>query len=115
MKPQVFVIGWGLWLGALALMLWIWTDDEVGRVVFAAAAVAIVLIGVLVAIAPDPGEERRISGSSVATVLVAIGIAVGLSGFTAGFWLNLIGLEIIAFGVAGLIREQLAIRRRRDA
>jgi hypothetical protein len=114
MTPRLFLIGWAAWLGALALMLWIWTADMLARSLLAGAVIAVVLIAILALIGADDAAPRWISGSSVATVLVAVGVAVCLSGFTAGLWLNLIGAEIIAFGIAGLIREQLARRGARQ-
>jgi hypothetical protein len=108
----IVLFGWAAWLGALAAVLWIWSSHELEPALLTGGALLIALAGAYVAIRARPaGPERRISDSSLATIVVAVGVALAAFGLTAGLWLILVGAEIAVAGLAGLAREALAGRR----
>jgi hypothetical protein len=108
------LFGWAAWLGALAAMLWIWSSHEVEPALLTGGAVAIALAGAYVTIRARPVEPaRRIADSSVAAIVVAVGVALAAFGLTAGLWLILVGSEVALLGLAGLVREVRAERRER--
>jgi hypothetical protein len=109
-----FVAGWAFWLGALALMLWIWTPALLPPALLSYAAAGWMAIALILAIRGGPRESRRaVFESSLPTVLVAFGLAVTLTGLAFGLWLVLIGGEIVLLGLAGLVAEELELRARR--
>jgi hypothetical protein len=109
-----FIAGWAVWLGALALMLWIWTPALLPPALLSYAAAGWMAIALYLAVRGAPRESRRaVLESSLATVLVAFGLAVTLTGLAFGLWLILIGGEIVLLGLGGLVAEELELRRRR--
>lgn len=60
---------------------------------------------------PDTAEPRPLPDLSVATVVLAIGVAVAIVGIEFGPWCIFIGAGTIAVGVGGLVREFRAERR----
>jgi len=106
------LIAWGAWLGALAAMLWLWTSSELAPLLLTGSAVACLCAGLFTLTRSGAGSRRRITDSSVSMLLIAVGISVGLLGMTAGPWLYFLGGEALAFGIAGLVREAWATRRR---
>lgn len=60
---------------------------------------------------PRADSPRLLPALSVPTVIVAVGLATGLLGLTAGLWLGLIGAEIVLFGAIWLGRELRDERR----
>jgi hypothetical protein len=109
-----FIAAWALWLGALAVMLWIWTPALLPPALLSYAAAGWMAIALGIAIRGAPRDAgRAVLESSVATVLVAFGLAVSLTGLAFGLWLVLIGGEIVLLGLAGLVAEELELRGRR--
>lgn len=105
--------GLALWMGALALVLWLWTSDPLPPALLTGAAVALVLIALYAATAREPAGSRTLARSSLPTVVIVFGIAMALNGLTFGLFLILIGAEVAALGVAGLVLGHLEDRRRR--
>jgi len=105
--------GLALWMGALALVLWLWTSDPLPPALLTGAAVALVLIALYAATAREPAGSRTLARSSLPTVVMVFGIAMALNGLTFGLFLILIGAEVAALGVAGLVLGHLEDRRRR--
>ncbi len=109
-----YLIGWGLWLGLLATVLWIWTPDPLPPALLGAAALGSVLLGVVALLQGWTERSRHLPDSSLPTVLVAFGAAMTLNGVAFGIWLVLIGGEVFILGLALLLREHLLARRRRS-
>jgi tellurite resistance protein TehA-like permease len=106
--------GLALWIGSLSLLLWLWTSDDLPPALLTGAAVALALIGLFVATRSDEvAETRYLADSSLPTVVIVIGLAMMLNGLAFGLFLILIGAEVIALGVAGLVIQFVAERRAR--
>ena len=110
-RAAVALATWGAWLMVLALVLAFWTPDDLPRFLLGAAALgALVIAGVALAL-PDAARDRPLPDESVATVLVAVGVATMMLGVVAGLWLTLIGVGLTVTGLAGVVRELSAQRR----
>ena len=106
--------GLAVWMGLLSLLLWLWTGDELAPALLTGAAVALGLIALYAGVRSEelPGS-RRLAESSLPTVVIALGVAMALNGFAFGLFLILIGAEVAALGIAGLVIEHLEDRRAR--
>jgi hypothetical protein len=106
--------GLAVWIGALSLLLWLWTGDELAPALLTGAAVALGLIALYAAVRSEaPPGSRRLAESSLPTVVIALGVAMALNGLAFGLFLILIGAEVAALGIAGLVIEHLEDRRAR--
>jgi hypothetical protein len=105
--------GLALWMGALSLVLWLWTSDPLPPALLTGAAVALVLIALYAAMAREPAGSRTLARSSLPTVVIVFGIAMAINGLTFGLFLILIGAEVAALGVGGLVLQLLNERRAR--
>jgi hypothetical protein len=103
--------GLALWMGTLSLVLWLWTSDDLPPALLTGAAVALALIALYAAIVPEAAGSRRLATSSLPTVVLVLGLAMMLNGLTFGLFLILIGAEVAALGVAGLVAQFVAERR----
>ena len=104
--------GLSLWMGALSLVLWLWTSDDLPPALLTGAAVALALIALYAAIvAEEVTGPRRLATSSLPTVVLVLGLAMMLNGLTFGLFLILIGAEVAALGIAGLVAQFVAERR----
>jgi hypothetical protein len=104
--------GLALWMGALSLVLWLWTSDDLPPALLSGAAVALALIALYAGTVAEEAERpRRLATSSLPTVVLVLGLAMILNGFTFGLFLILIGAEVAALGVAGLVAQFVAERR----
>jgi hypothetical protein len=104
--------GLSLWMGALSLVLWLWTSDDLPPALLTGAAVALALIALYAAIVTEEATgPRRLATSSLPTVVLVLGLAMMLNGLTFGLFLILIGAEVAALGVAGLVAQFVAERR----
>jgi hypothetical protein len=93
-------------------MMWLWVDDELAPALLTGAAVALLLIAAFAAtVSIESTRPRRLAESSLATVAIVIGIAMAVNGLTFGLFLILIGAQVAALGVAGLIRQHVVDRR----
>ena len=109
-RAAVAVAAWGAWLAALALMLAFWTPDDLPRFLLGAAALGALAIAGVAPARPDAARDRALPDGSVATVLVAVGVATMMMGIVGGLWLTLIGVGLTVFGLAGVVRELSAQR-----
>ena len=75
----------------------------------AAALGALVIAGVALT-RPDAARDRPLPDGSVATVLVAVGVATMMMGVVAGLWLTLLGAGLTVSGLAGVVRQLSAQR-----
>ena len=108
----VWIAALALWIGALSLMMWLWVDDELAPALLSGAALALLLIAAFAAtVSMESTRPRRLAESSLATVAIVIGLAMAVNGLTFGLFLILIGAQVAALGVAGLIRQHIADRR----
>jgi hypothetical protein len=108
-----WVGGLGLWMGALSLLLWLWTTDDLAPALLTGGAVALVLIALYALVVSEPPTQRRVAESSLPTVVIVFGLTMMANGLAFGLFLILIGAEVVALGVAGLVLQQLAERRAR--
>jgi hypothetical protein len=93
-------------------MLAIWSPGNLTPLLLLGGAVPAAGAGAYALRRPEPIRGARlITDSSVATVIVAVGVAVAMVGITAGLWLALVGAEITAFGLGGVLRELRASGR----
>jgi hypothetical protein len=83
----------------------------------AAAASLLTSVGLFAAGAgapdTDPDLVRPVPDASYATAVLAVGICLVVFGFVFGSFMVLIGAGVALSGLAGLAREQLALRRER--
>jgi hypothetical protein len=114
-RPSVVLAGWGAMLALLALVLALFSPTQYVWALLAGAALALGPLGVLM-LAPGNTDDgsRALPQTSLPTVVVAAGVAVLALGLAAGPWLAAIGVEILALGAFGLIRELRAQRRARE-
>jgi hypothetical protein len=103
--------GLALWMGALSLVLWLWTDDPLPPALLTGTAVALALFAVYAASAREATGSRTLARSSLPTVVIVFGVAMALNGLTFGLFLILIGAEVAALGVAGLVLQLVNERR----
>jgi hypothetical protein len=109
----VWMAALATWMGLLSLLLWLWTDDDLAPALLTGAAGALALIAVFAAtVSLEPTGPRRLAESSLATVAIVIGVAMAVNGLTFGLFLILIGAQVAALGVAGLVRQHIVDRRR---
>jgi hypothetical protein len=108
----LWIGGLGLWMGTLSLVLWLWTRDDLPPALLSGAAVALALLAAFAATRRDEApESRRVAMSSLPTVVLVFGLAMALNGLAFGLFLILIGAEVAALGLAGLIAQFVAERR----
>lgn len=120
---------WGLWLGVWtavqsAFVHATFPERTIQWVMLGGASAAALVVGAIVWRLDrhrDDGEPvaRLLADESVASATLVVGLAIALVGASFGLWLMLIGSGVAAFGLGGLVREQLArrrtLRRRRGA
>jgi len=103
-----------LWIGGLALVLWLWTNDDLQPSLLTGAAVALALLALYAAVRGErPSGPRRLAQSSLPTVVIVVGLAMMLNGLAFGLFLILIGAEVAALGVALLVAQHVIERRQR--
>ena len=108
------VLGWAALLTVLTVVLWLWTSDPLPPSLFSGAAGVTWLIGLYLLLRPGRAQEiRRVPDLSLATVLVAIALALLAIGAIVGLWLLLIGAGLLLLAAGGVGRELLAQRRLR--
>jgi hypothetical protein len=105
--------GLAVWIGALSLVLWLWGGDELAPALLTGAAVALAGIALYAAQASELPADRRLAESSLPTVAIVFGLAMMVNGLAFGLFLILIGAEVAALGVAGLLLQLIAERRAR--
>jgi Na+/H+ antiporter NhaD/arsenite permease-like protein len=109
---SVWIGCFGLWLGVLATVLWLWNGDPLAPILLTGAAVAMVLLALYaVALRVRPIETRLLGDASLPTVVLVFGIAMMVNGAEFGLWLVLIGAEVAVLGLGGLVRELVVSRR----
>lgn len=111
----IVTLVWGLLLGGLLALQFLFpTHVESWELAGGAAGLTLLL-----AVALYPYRRRaeplvrRIPDTSYSTVAAAAGASIAIMGFAFGAWLFLPGLGLLAFGLAGVVRELVAERRTR--
>ena len=102
-----------LWIGTLSLVLWLWTSDDLAPALLTGTAVALALFALYAATAGEAPGTRRLAESSLPTVVLVFGLAMALNGLAFGLFLILIGAEVAALGLAGLVLQLRAERGER--
>lgn len=108
--------------GSLALLAWgcLQLVLGAGLAVWSGSSAALLLIGGAMPIflvaawsqaRPARDEARLLPTTSLPVVPIAAGLATMAIGLTAGLWLVLIGVELLAFGAVWLGRELWEERR----
>jgi hypothetical protein len=101
-----------LWIGTLSLVLWLWSSDDLAPALLTGAAVALALLASFAATTHEAAPAtRRVAVSSLPTVVLVFGLAMALNGLAFGLFLILIGAEVAALGLAGLVAQHVAERR----
>jgi hypothetical protein len=112
----IVLVAWGALLLTWAAVLLIFTPTTAEIALLGGAGIACFASGWVLAlverrrlrgIAPGlhAGERRRITDLSMATVVLALGIALLGVGAELGHWLQWIGGGVIVIGFGGLVRE----------
>jgi hypothetical protein len=97
---------WALWVALLATVVAVWSGDQVATALLGGGAlVALAGAGGYAYRQPDVAE-RVVSETSAAPLLLAAGLTLAVNGVAFGLWLGLAGAELIAFGLALLIRDR---------
>ena len=117
MRALLPVAGWGAWVLALAALKLVFGPEHTELVLGFAAAGGALVLGALVLRsrrpprADRPGAPELLTDGSWATVVAAGGVTLAVVGAEIGAWLLGVGLGVLAFGLAGLVREHRAERR----
>jgi hypothetical protein len=105
------VVLWGVLLGILASLQFVFTLHGLQVALALAVGGAVIVLGLLL-LARSPAERRwLLPDTSYATVMVAVGVVMVAMGLVFGLWLVLIGAGVLALGAGGVARELLAARR----
>lgn len=108
----LWIGGLALWMGVLSLVLWLWTSDDLPPALLTGGAVALAVLAAFTATTHERElGTRRVPASSLPTVVLVFGLAMAVNGLVFGLFLILIGAEVAALGLAGLIAQHLAERR----
>jgi hypothetical protein len=107
----IWIGGLAVWIGILSLVLWLWTSDDLPPALLSGAAVALALIAVFAATVSEEAGPRTLARSSLPTVVLVFGLAMALNGLAFGLFLILIGAEVAALGLAGLVLQLVNERR----
>jgi hypothetical protein len=113
MKGALPVLGWAAWITALAAVLYVWTPGSWMQwtpFVAAAGGAWLLGLGLLLRRRAVP-ELRLVPDVSIATVLLALGIASLVNSPSFGLWLALVGAELVLVGLFWLGYEVLTARR----
>lgn len=105
------LLGWALLLGALGLVLVVWSSDALARGLLLGAAAGTVLLAGAALLAGKEPRRRTVPDVSVATTFVAFGLAALVLGSVFGTWLAAVGLGLVLLGLAAVARELLSARR----
>jgi hypothetical protein len=117
MKSVAPVFGWAAWITTLAAVLFVWTPSSWPQwAPFVAAAGGAWLIGLVLLLRRRRTPDLRLLPDvSLATVLLALGIASLVNSPSFGLWLTLVGAELVLVAVVWLGYEVLTTRRRRES
>jgi hypothetical protein len=128
-RPGIYPLLWGLLLMAASGPLWGWAyglphshacasatciaHPALAPALLASAGFVWVVVGAVLLVRRADGIDRRarpVVDQSLTTAVVALGITLTALGGAVGLWLTWIGIGVTVAGLAGAIREQLALR-----
>jgi hypothetical protein len=118
-RAAIVFAGFAALLGVTTLVLALMDGSALTLGLLGGAATASLLTAAGLAIAgasvpdTDPDLVRPLPDASYATAVLAIGITLVVFGFVFGLFMVLIGAGVVLLGAAGLVREQVALRRAR--
>jgi hypothetical protein len=117
MKSVAPIFGWAAWITTLAAVLLVWTPASWPQwTPFVCAAGGAWLLGLVLLLRRRAVPELRlVPDVSLATVLLALGIASLVNSPSFGLWLTLAGAELVLVAVVWLGYEVLTTRRRRES
>ncbi len=111
-RDAAAVLAWGVWLGVLASVLAVWTDDPLPPGLLGISAVAAVALGLgLAARQPARNRPRRVADLSLSVLILVVGVVLLLNALLLGAWLAYVGATAVIAGLGGMGRELLAARR----
>jgi hypothetical protein len=114
-KAAAPVLGWAAWITALAAVLFVWTPSSWPQwtpFVCAAGGAWLLTLVLLLRRRAAP-ELRLVPDVSLASVLLALGIASLVNSPSFGLWLTLVGAELVLIALVWLGYELLTARRAR--
>ncbi|HEX3616498.1 MAG TPA: hypothetical protein VHU61_08170 [Solirubrobacteraceae bacterium] len=112
--------------GALPLLCWaallalsgalnaVWAGASIQTATFGAGVFAIVLFAAAVLLRPQRAGPEAVTRASFATVIVAIGFATLMFGFSFGHFIIYLGVGLMVAGVGRLLLELRHQRRARS-
>jgi hypothetical protein len=111
-RAAVPLLGWAALLTVLASVLWIWTPDDLPPAILSGAAGLAWAVGLVAMTRRRPPPPLRTAPDlSLASVMVAVAVAMLVVGALVGPWLVFAGAGALVIGLAGVTRELLAQRR----
>jgi hypothetical protein len=111
-RLSVVIAVWGAANLALTVPMILRGDTGIAPIMLAAAGAAALVTGLAMRAASEaPPEREALPDLSVPTAYAGIGTILVFAGLAAGAWLSVIGAGVLAAGVAGIIREEVARRR----
>jgi hypothetical protein len=115
MRSVAPVLGWAAWITTLAAVLYVWTPSSWAQwTPFACGSGAAWLLGLVLLLRRRATPELRlVPDVSLATVLLALGIASLVNSPSFGLWLTLVGAELVLIALVWLGYEVLTSRRAR--
>jgi hypothetical protein len=117
MKSVAPIFGWAAWITTLAAVLLVWTPASWPQwTPFVCAAGGAWLLGLVLLLRRRAVPKLRlVPDVSLASVLLALGIASLVNSPSFGLWLTLAGAELVLVAVVWLGYEVLTTRRRRGS
>jgi hypothetical protein len=113
-RAGVPLLVWAAFLTVLTAVLWVWEGDNVPPAIFSAAAGIAWLAGLYALVGGrSEARVRATPDLSLASVLVALSVAMLVVGALVGPWLVLVGAGALVIGLVGIARELTAQRRMR--
>jgi hypothetical protein len=112
-RSAAAIAGYAAALAAPVVAIWLFHSGAIEPALLTGALVgwALISVAALIGLEREP-RARLLPNSSLATVLLAIGLAMMLNGVVFGPWLILIGAEVVFLGLLGMVGERLGARER---
>jgi len=108
-----WVLLWAAMLALFTAVMFLFGElDAISPLLLGGAALGTALLAVLGARGEHGDAPRDVPDGSMATVALAVGVALLVGGSEVGTWMLAIGTGVVALGLGGLIRERRARRVR---
>jgi hypothetical protein len=132
-RPGIYPLLWGLLLVLSSVPVWGWSFGLPGGgrgcssatcvvhpvlapALLSGAGLVSIAIGAVLLLRRADGMDSRsrpVVDQSLTTAVVVLGIMMAALGGAVGRWLTWIGAGVVLFGLAGMIRESIALRKLR--